>query len=371
LDQSHTAPAADWITCDEDLAAWLQPLAADDMLGLDTEFMRRNTFYPQLALLQLAHGDRFALVDPTTFDIGPTLRAALQGHRGDCVMHSPSEDLEALATVLPGGPTPLFDTQLAAAFVGLGLGISYRALVAEFTGVELDKGETRSDWLQRPLTDSQKAYATLDVVHLRVVYDALRERLAERGREAWLREDCERLQARAGRRDGDPQPQRDCRGASEWPREQQALLRRILLWRDRAARHYDVPRPWLLDDANAMSLAQEPPRSESALIEVTRGQRALRSARRRELLDLLQQPLTAGEIDDTAAIPPAPRREHRSLLNALKKEVNRIAEDLDLPAGLLCPRRLLEGLVVGGDWPEQLGGWREPFLREPLTALLD
>src|SRR3546814_10057755 len=100
-------------------------------------------------------------------------------------MHSASEDLETLSPLLPDGPHVLFDTQIAAAFVGMGLGISYRALVAELVGVELDKGETRSDWLQRPLTASQYSYAALDVVYLKTLHEQLAERLQQRDRRTW------------------------------------------------------------------------------------------------------------------------------------------------------------------------------------------
>jgi ribonuclease D len=98
----------------------------------------------------------------------------------------------------------------------MGLGISYRALVAELAGVELDKGETRSDWMQRPLTASQCSYAALDVVYLKTIHEQLGERLQQRDRSAWHAEDCERLKRRASHRDGDPQPQRAMRGAAEW-----------------------------------------------------------------------------------------------------------------------------------------------------------
>jgi ribonuclease D len=177
-------PKAAWIEQRSALEQWLSELSPGSAVALDTEFMRRNTFYPQLALLQLGCNERYALVDPLAFDIGQALEPF---KRSDIVtlMHSASEDLETLAPWLPAGPGTLFDTQIAAAFAGMGLGLSYRALVAELVGVELDKGETRSDWMQRPLTASQCAYATLDVVYLETIHTQLAERLAQRGRTAW------------------------------------------------------------------------------------------------------------------------------------------------------------------------------------------
>jgi len=367
---SLAAPAADWIDQRSALESWLAELPADALPGLDTEFMRRNTFHPQLALLQLGWNGRYALVDPLAFDIGDALHPSLGSGGRTVVMHSAGEDLETLAPFLPEGPDTLFDTQIAAAFAGMGLGVSYRALVAELAGAELDKGETRSDWMQRPLTESQRVYATLDVVYLDTLHRQLAERLHQRDRSAWHAEDCERLKQRASQRDGDPQPQRSFRAAAEWPREQQALLRRLLLWRDRSARTLDCPRPWLLEDALALNLAQQPPARAGELDQRARGQRALRSAQRAQLFELLSDPVTDEEIAATMAIPGIPQGEAKKALGAMKQRVDQRAASLDLPAGLLCPRKVLEEYVVTARWPEFLEGWRRDVLYEDLPALL-
>ncbi len=362
--------AADWIDRPDALRDWLAPIPADAMVGLDTEFMRRNTFHPQLALLQLGWNGRHALVDPLAFDIGNALQPQLGAGPATTVMHSAGEDLETLAPLLPDGPHILFDTQIAAAFVGMGLGLSYRALVAELAGVELDKGETRSDWLQRPLTDSQRRYAALDVVYLQTIHEQLAERLLRRDRSAWHAEDCTRLKQRASHRDGDPQPQRALRGAADWPVAQQALLRRLLLWRERSARRLDVPRPWLLDDTLALNLAQQPPASLGELEQRSRGQRALRSAQRSELFELLAPPVGDEEIATTARIPGHPQGEAKKALAGMKTLVDDLAGELDLPPGLLCPRKVLEEYVVTAEWPEFLEGWRREVLHDRLPGLL-
>jgi ribonuclease D len=362
-------PKADWIDQRSDLEQWLAGLSSGAALGLDTEFMRRNTFYPQLALLQLGWNGRYALIDPLAFDIANALQPL---NRDDVVtlMHSASEDLETLSPWLPEGPRVLFDTQIAAAFVGMGLGISYRALVAELAGMELDKGETRSDWMQRPLTASQSAYATLDVVYLDPIHQQLTERLAQRDRTAWHAEDCERLKRKSCAREGDPQPQLALRCAAEWPREQQALLRRILLWRDTTARRVDRPRPWLLEDALMLSFAQHPPKDLTELEQRSSGQRALRSAQREELFELLAIAVSDEEITATAPIPSYPQGNAKQALAAMKQRVDTLAEELDLPPGLLCPRKALEEYVVTAQWPESLEGWRRSVLHDRLVSLL-
>jgi ribonuclease D len=363
------APQADWITSDDQLGAWLAPIPGDAVVGVDTEFMRRDTFYPQLALLQLAHDGRHALVDPLAFDAGPRIQAALGDQPTTSVMHSASEDLEALAAFLPTGPHTLFDTQIAAAFAGMGAGLSYRALVLELIGDELDKGETRSDWLQRPLTPSQLSYAALDVVHLHRIHALLGEKLVARGTTAWFEEDCRRLLQRAGGA-GDAQPQRSFKGAADWAPDRQALLRRLLRWRDVTARALDKPRPWLVDDNLALSLASNLPHSQDDLDTRARGQRALRSPQRREVFELLHEPVTGEEIAATAPIPGHPFGEAKKAITAMKLVVDEKALELDLPGGLLCARRNLDELVVGGEWPEGLQGWRRDVLHAPLMALM-
>lgn len=371
MTSSELAPAAPWIDRRDDLTAWLAPVAPTAVVGLDTEFMRRNTFYPQLALLQLAHDGRYALIDPVAFPFGDSLVPTFASQPVVTVMHSAGEDLEALSPFLPDGPHTLFDTQIAAAFVGMGLGISYRALVADLVGAELDKGETRSDWLQRPLTESQKLYATLDVVHLHPVHAILSERLAARDRAAWHAEDCARMKRRASHREGDAQPQRGFKAAAEWIPEKQALLRRVLRWRDAMARELDKPRSWLLEDNQAIDLCQGIPRTSAELDERTRGTRALRSAQRQELFALLQQPVGAEDVAATAPIVGHPVGEAKKALAEMRVAVDTLATQLDLPPGLLCARRSMEEYVMsGGTWPEALEGWRRGVLHDRLSALL-
>jgi ribonuclease D len=368
---SDLAPTAPWIDRREALDSWLAPIAPTAVVGLDTEFMRRNTFYPQLALLQLAHEGRYALIDPLAVPLGEALVPTFADQPVVTVMHSAGEDLEAMAPCLPDGPHTLFDTQIAAAFVGMGLGISYRALVADLVGAELDKGETRSDWLQRPLTESQKLYATLDVVHLHPVHAILSERLAERGRDAWHAEDCARMKRRASQREGDPQPQRGFKAASEWSPEKQALLRRVLRWRESSARALDKPRSWLLEDNHALDLVSHIPQAPAELDERVRGTRALRSAQRQELFDLIRRPVEADEIESTATITGHPMGESKRAINEMRSAIDTLATQLDLPPGLLCARRSMEEFVMsGGTWPDALEGWRRGVLYDRLSALL-
>ncbi len=356
----------DWI----DRMGMLPEAGSHGLLGLDTEFMRRDTFFPKLALVQAAHDDACWLIDPLAYDAGPDLRALVADRL--CVMHSAGEDMEALSPLLGDMPPRLFDTQIAAAMCGMGPGLSYQKLVAGVLGIDIPKDETRSDWLQRPLTASQIDYAAQDVAHLAELYERLAAELERRGRMAWHAEDCARLVRRAWPEptQADPQPHRIFRNAADWPESARVRLKRVLVWRDATARRLDKPRPWVLDDAHAAALAQEPPADAQELFERVRGQRALRGPQRAELLDILKASTTPLELAELAPIPAAPRGEAKRVVDAMRGVVQSTAEKLDLPAGLLCPRRLIEEFAVTGVWPDGLEGWRAGVLQADLETLL-
>lgn len=358
-----------WIDSAAALDAWIGKHSTSAIVALDTEFMRTNTFAPVLALVQAKIGDEVALLDSPRLGGHAALAACLADPAHLCVMHSASEDLEALAGILPAGPARLFDTQIAAAMAGLGFGLSYQKLVAHLLGVELPKSETRSDWLQRPLSAAQLDYAAQDVVWLPQMQARLAESLESLGRLDWLAEDCRRMVERVRRAEPDPQPQRAFRSASDWPRENQIRLRRLLLWRESAARRYDKPRSWLLDDASALNLAERLPADGNELFERTRGLRALRSAQRAEMLALLQAPPSEDDAG-TVPIPPPFTSSEKRALTAMKEAVAAVAQKMELPEGLLCPRRHLESLLTDRAWPAALEGWRKPLLFGALNEKL-
>jgi ribonuclease D len=359
----------EWIDDEAALAAWIDTRPPFTTIALDTEFMRTNTFRARLALVQVNIGGAIALLDAPKLGMVASLAARLRDPACTCVMHGASEDLEALMPILAQGPATLFDTQIAASMAGLGFGLSYQKLVVNMLGIDVPKAETRSDWLQRPLTPAQLEYAAQDVDHLPEIHAQLASRLSQLGRSDWLAEDCQRLVERVCNAQPDSQPQRAFRSAASWPRAQQALLRRVLLWRESSARTLNKPRPWILDDAHALDLVAQPPQDADELFERCKGQRALRSAQRHELFDLLHRPLEPADLD-IAAIPAALTSAQKRLLATLRDEVAAIAQRLDLPEGLLCPRRHLETLVYDGTWPAALEGWRRPLMHDVLMSQL-
>ena len=184
---------ATWITTPAELDAYFQQRPT--RIGLDTEFIRERTFWPQLALVQMAVGQDILLIDPLIPGMTEALAPWLADESITKVMHSASEDLVAFKWACGVLPRPLFDTQIGASLAGIGGGMGYQKLVAEITGVALAKGETRSDWMRRPLSESQLQYAADDVEHLFALHDAINARLQALGRQQWLHDDGERLLA--------------------------------------------------------------------------------------------------------------------------------------------------------------------------------
>jgi ribonuclease D len=356
-----------WIDDVAALDTWLAARTRHHVVGVDTEFMRTNTFRARLALIQINADDAIALLDSPRLGAHGALRARLTDPACVCVMHSASEDLEAMIDVLPDGPANLFDTQIAAAMAGLGFGLSYQKLVAAMLGVDLPKAETRSDWMARPLSAAQLDYAAQDVEHLPRIHDDLDAKLVALGRREWLTEDCRRLVERMCHPPADPQPQRAFRTAFDWPLEQRALLRRLLLWREASARTLDKPRSWILDDAHALQFASQPPRSGDELFERTKGLRAMRGPQRAELLDLLRTPLQGDDLDIAPTPPPFTNAERRRL-QSMRDQVVAIAQRENIPDGLLGSRRYLEAFLTDGVWPTAFDGWRKPLLFDALSA---
>ncbi|WP_374013856.1 ribonuclease D [Pseudoxanthomonas koreensis] len=356
-------PAPAWIDNPEYLLRRLP--SAPPRIGIDTEFIRERTYWPRLALVQMALEDEILLVDPLVPGMPQALAAWLQAPDVLKVMHSSSEDLVAFKCTCDALPTPMYDTQTAAALAGLGAGMGYQKLVERIAGVTLAKGETRSDWLRRPLSPAQLEYAADDVRHLGAVHDATVALLREQGREDWLREDMERLLAGAARDEAERWPQRSLRAAHYLDVDGQRRLLRLLRWRERHARDHDLPRSWVLDNELAAALARDPPGDVAALQQQLEAQP--RSPRK--LCSAIWQALST-PLDDEAAMPAPTPEPDRSAVRRLQDAVARRSAERGLPDGVLASRRHLEALLEDGSWPEALQGWRRRELEPVLAPLL-
>lgn len=364
-----SSPNSSWISDPATLQARLP--AAPARVGLDTEFIRERTFWPQLALVQIAFetvdGIEVLLVDPLAPGIAEALRPMLGDPAILKIMHSASEDLVAFGHACGAVPAPLFDTQIAAAISGTGSGMGYQRLVQETLGVALPKGETRSDWLRRPLSSTQLEYAVDDVLHLFALHDTLAAKLDALDRAGWHAEDCARLVATAGNMEGERWPQLGGRAGLYLDADAQHRLARLLRWREQYARNHDRPRSWILDNELATLLARDPPADTDAL------QQRLDAHPKapRKLTNVIWEALTT-PLHDEAEMPISRGDEpDRKQLKRLQQAVAERSAALGLPDGVLASRKGLEAMLEGADWPGALSGWRRGQLEAALAPLLE
>jgi ribonuclease D len=357
---------ADWIASAADLDTRINALD-DQPVALDTEFIREKTYYPQIALVQLESNGEILLIDPLAVGEAQALRRLLRGPALK-IMHSPSEDLQTFKRAYGTLPRPMFDTQVAAAMAGYGAGLGYQALVEKLLGVRLEKGETRSDWLRRPLSEAQLHYAADDVLHLRAAWRILDAKLRELGRLDWLMEDGERQLAAAERDEPDPNPHLSVRSAARLRPEQQARLRRLLQWREEQARRSDKPKSWVVDNDLLVDLAARgfAQRGDFDAFLDSRPNAPRRT--RDELWQAVSAPLDDSDRGLPLAKEPDPR--WREPLKKMQEAVVGVAAGLSLPEGLLAARRHLEAFIATREWPRALEGWRRPLLEPVLAPLL-
>lgn len=358
------------------LAGLLDRFADGDVVIVDTEFMRRDTYYPQAALIQLCfpgEPDKAWLVDPLTVEDFSPLKALFANPDIVKVLHSGSEDLEVFQKFLGVLPLPLFDTQRAAAFAGLGFSLGYRALVEAVTGTVLAKGETRSDWLARPLTDAQLEYAAADVVPLLPVYRHLCDKLDALGRTDWILEDGATAVADAS---APPAPSHlKVKTAWKLKPRQLAALQMLCDWRDERAMKLDKPRNWILNDKVCFAIAQRMPATAGQLRGVPDMPQAVVRKQGEAILDIVG---AAGALQDSELPepPPAPLdAAGREKLRGLKKAAADIARSWQVEPEALLPAKDYELMVrmAGGEpveRPRYWWGWREKALVEPLLASL-
>jgi ribonuclease D len=366
-------PEIRWTDTPEALDAACAEVAQAEVIALDTEFFRERTFHPVPALIQFSAGGPVWLVDPQAVDCTDDFRRLL-GEGPLKLLHASSEDLEVLAHWAGAPVAPLVDTQLAQALLGENPAMGYQRLVEFWTGESLPKDETRSDWLQRPLSDSQQLYAALDVVFLLKVWEHQRDALERFGRREWLEDDCRELMAQALRSD---------EADTEWYRRHRQLWRlsprqieayRLLTtWREGEARLRNLPRGWLVNDRVLYGIAERMPENRFQLGEVEDIKPSLIKRDGDTLLALVKQARQCDAAMLPAALPSPMGADYKQRMKALKRVVNDFAERLGLAPEVLIRRRDLEALITADLAGEPLPlpqGWRGECLAEPLSQAL-
>lgn len=353
-----------WCEKSEQADAWRSGLAANTPLYLDTEFMRERTYWPQLALMQVHDGNDIWLFD--TPRLQPQVIADLVTSH-PLVMHACSEDLEAISAFCGVLPESIEDTQVAAALCGEDMQMSYQKLIAQYLNVDVPKGATRTNWLARPLSDEQLHYAEDDVKYLPEVTAKLRAQLVELERVAWWQEECERLLKQAAKQAEPHKAWRQVKGAGLLSGRERAVLSVLAPWRNSMAIKRNLPKSFVVKDAELLELARIRNVSRQALADVGLHPKLIRRDGD-ALLDLLSQGQTA---DIPAALPGPPSAQEKAQAKALRKTVASAAQAHNLKPDVLMRRRWLEALIRNPEkLPEPLTGWRYNVVTRPLLETL-
>lgn len=257
----------EWIGSPSEFEACCRILAALDAVGFDTEFIGESTYHPQLCLIQIATPERLFAIDP--FAVGSLDRfwEILTQRTRTVVVHAGREELR-MSQKACGRMPVVFDTQIAAALVGVGYPLGYATLVQQSLNVPLAKGETLSDWARRPLSPKQLAYAFDDVRYLLPLHAQLGRQLALLRRTEWMDEECRAAQEHARIDRSDLERWRKLRGVGALDRKRLAIARELFEWRDAVAENQNRPARTVLRDELIVEIARRPPKIEHDLAHV-------------------------------------------------------------------------------------------------------
>ncbi|MBI1181364.1 MAG: ribonuclease D [Alphaproteobacteria bacterium] len=251
-----------------DLATVCASLRQAEFVTVDTEFMRSNTYWPKLCLVQLGGPDGAWAADPLSPDLSMEPFVELMADKSVLkVLHAARQDMEIFLHEYDALPSPVFDTQVAAMVAGFGESVGYETLVNHFTRARVDKSSRFTDWSRRPLTGKQVQYALGDVIHLREVYAGLAKILAKNGRESWLKEEMDTLTDPATYRVQPEDAWMKLKPKSS-NRRFMAYVRALAEWREHRAQKIDVPRNRVIRDDVLLEIAAHPPASQDDLRSV-------------------------------------------------------------------------------------------------------
>lgn len=365
------------VTDNAALATMVRALAGREAIALDTEFMRVDTFHPRLALIQIGDGDTEYLIDPLTVtDFSPQF-PLLQQEYPRKLLHACSEDMEVLSRLCGGPLAGVLDTQIAAAFLGQGLQTGYQKALQDNLGVDIAKGESRSDWLARPLSAAQISYAALDVKFLPELYEKLQAGLKEKGLFDYFQADCRLM---LDELDSSPDPEqifRETNNAWRLRRQELAVLRELVYWRESEARTRDLPRGFLIKNASLFALARQQPASLQALSTIEDITPRILRKEGEAILAVIRRAQDIQAAAWPAALPTPLPREARILFDALRKAATGVALQSGVPEDVLLRKRHVEALVMGrvdggsdAPLPRVFTGWRGALLLPVLEPVL-
>ena len=346
---------------------------------LDTEFVRTRTLYPRLGLIQMFDGEYLSLIDPLEVEDMTPLWDLLRNQAVIKVLHACGEDLEVFQHHAGCLPVPMLDTQIMAAFLGHGISTGFGALVKEYVGVELDKGEARTNWLARPLTDKQLDYAAADVHYLKPLYETLLAKVEAAGYMDALQQECNTIMLRRTKVLDPNKAYLDIKNAWQLNPKRLAILQQLAAWRVREARKRDIALNFIVKELHLWKLAHLEIKSRSTLekegfepMEIQRhGNRLLKMVHDCDAINCANYPQ---KIDRLVDFPG-----YKQMVKRLKDVVTDVEKTTGLAPEFLASKKQIHQLLSWA-WkhqradekrPEMLKNWRQSLFETRVLSILD
>ncbi len=351
--------------------AFLQSMSDCSPVALDTEFIRTRTFYPIPALYQLNGAGDIALIDATHKGDWSVFKRLLASSNHVKIMHACSEDLEVFLRHFRLVPSNLFDTQVAHAFISEDFSISYARLVHAQFGVELDKQETRSNWLLRPLSTRQQDYAADDVHYLLELHSIIQEKLVSLGRMEWFEEEMQSVLKPNGVTPANYF--RSVKRSRSLSSLELSRLQEMCLWREKQARSEDVPRSQIVKDEYLVSIAalSKPDPAELRKILSHRSNEKYG----KHIADAFEAGHARPQKDHPVPNGAPLTQSQGNVIKKLKKHANQVATELKMAPELLGRKRDLESslrsFLENGELADVHTGWRKKLVGDEFLNIMD
>ncbi|MEN9506938.1 MAG: putative ribonuclease [Actinomycetota bacterium] len=361
-------PTHRWVDDQREFEQLVADLTGQARYAIDTEFHRERTYYPKLALIQLAWSDQIVLVDPLAVDLSPI--ATLFRSPALAVFHAAQQDLDVLTQVCGVIPDQMFDTQLAAGFTGYSTPSLLSLLQAEL-GVAASKGDRLTDWLRRPLTADQQSYAAGDVAHLLELHDRLTAKLESLGRLDWALEACEELRVRPTGAIDPEQAWLRLKDVRTLKARGRGVAQAVAAWRERRAAASDVPVRQVLPDLAVLGIAQKHPRTTAELAQA-RGvdERHSRGGLAAEILNAVHLGLER-EVEMPQSDVDELERTLRPAVTLVSAWVSEVARAQRIDTALLATRSDIVSLLRGDRDARLAQGWRGELLGDGVRRLVE
>ncbi len=361
----------DLITEQQQLNSLCTALTSQEQIALDTEFMRTNTYAPQLGLLQIMLNEHAICIDPLADLDMQTMWQLIFDPQRTSILHSAKQDMEVMWYEQGAVVGKLIDTQICAGLLGFPAQIGYAGIADELLNVAISKSQTRTDWSRRPLTEAQLKYAAEDVAHLPRLLEIMRKRLEDTGRFEWAQEDSEAMLDLSLYKPAPDDAWQRVKSIPFLPIEQQARARALATWRERRAMDSDKPRQWILSDKALLQLAQENPGSRQALSKLSEIPDGLARNQGQKLLTVLDsanQQFARGDLELKQQV--SDRDADKGTLRKLSGIVKAKASELDIAPEILASKRDIMALLRGDAVQRVTTGWRKSVIGDELIAEL-